>query len=182
MGIGDSITLVSCLAGFMAALPALLIFQNLLFSRLTVRAARRLERGAVVPFFAGLAVMAVIGVPASGMIQLGSIFQLAGVLVLLVLLLWAFTGLAAIARLLGSRLYATSVQADQPLVEIALGAGIVSLAVAFPLIGWLLILPLGAVAGVGATVLTRFSRRQRDDARYPDAIPAPDFDRVANVS
>ena len=37
MGIGDSITLVSCLAGFMAALPAFLIFLNVIFSRTVKR-------------------------------------------------------------------------------------------------------------------------------------------------
>ncbi|MBI5959738.1 MAG: hypothetical protein HY866_13435 [Chloroflexi bacterium] len=181
MGIGDSITLVSCLAGFMAALPALLIFLTLLFSRTTARAARRLERGAILPFFVGLGSLLVIGFPASGMIALGSIFQLAGVLIIMVLLLWAFTGLAAVARLVGSRLYSASFQPDQPITEIALGAGIVSLAVAFPLLGWLLVLPFGAVAGVGATLLTRFSRRRSEPARYADPIPAPDFDAVANV-
>jgi hypothetical protein len=35
MGIGDSITLVSCLAGLMIALPALLIFLSLAFQRAT---------------------------------------------------------------------------------------------------------------------------------------------------
>jgi len=35
MAIGDAIFMVACLAGFMAALPALLIFLNLMFTKTT---------------------------------------------------------------------------------------------------------------------------------------------------
>jgi hypothetical protein len=44
MGIGDSITLISCLAGLMLALPALLIFLSLVFHETTYHTALRLNR------------------------------------------------------------------------------------------------------------------------------------------
>jgi uncharacterized BrkB/YihY/UPF0761 family membrane protein len=141
MGIGDSITLVSCLAGIMAALPAFLIFLNVIFSRTTYRAARRLERGAILPFFAGLVPAIFIGVPVVGLISLGSVSQLLGVLGLLALLLWAFTGLAAVGRLAGERSRAYTDQPERPLVEIVLGSVALSFSIAFPIIGWLLVLP-----------------------------------------
>ncbi len=164
MGIGDSITLVSCLAGFMAALPAFLIFLNLIFAKTTVRAARRLERGAILPFFVGLVPAIFIGVPVVGLISLGSIFQLLGVLGLLALLLWAFTGLAAIGRMAGGRISAFAERDERPLVEIVLGSVVLSFTIAFPIIGWLLVLPFGLLIGTGATILSRFSRIERRQA------------------
>lgn len=173
MGIGDSITLVSCLAGFMAALPAFLIFLNLVFSQTTFRAARRLEKGAVLPFFAGLIAAAGLGVPLVVLIAAGSIFQLAGVLGMLALLLWAFTGLAAIARLAGAHLGTFSNAPARPLAELVVGAVVLSLTIAFPLIGWLLILPFGLIIGLGAAVLARFSRPARQSAASPAAYDDP---------
>lgn len=169
MGIGDSITLVSCLAGLMAALPAFLVFLNLVFSRTTYRASRRLDKGAILPFFVGLIPAIFLGVPVVGMISMGSVFQLLGVLGLLALLMWAFTGLAAIARLAGGRISSFTDQPDRPLAEIVVGSVVLSFAIAFPLIGWLLILPFGLIVGTGATILSRFTRIDR---RRVDAEPA----------
>ena len=43
MAIGDAIMFTGCLAGLMVALPALLIFLNLMFTRTTFSAAQRLH-------------------------------------------------------------------------------------------------------------------------------------------
>ena len=158
MGIGDSITLVSCLAGLMMALPGFLIFLNLVFARTTQRTANRLSKGAITPFFVGLVPVIVIGGPAVGMISLGSVFQLLGTLTILALVMWGFTGLAALARLLGIRLAEMGGHQDQPLVEMIVGAFVLSFALAFPLVGWFLLLPFGLIFGIGASVLSRFSR------------------------
>ena len=174
MGIGDSITLVSCLAGFMAALPAFFIFLNLIFNKTTFKAARRLEKGAILPFFIGLIVAVVLGVPLAGLVAAGSIFQLAGTLGILTLLLGAFTGLAAIARLAGGHIGSLSETPSRPLVEIAVGAVVLSFTIAFPLIGWLLILPFGLIIGLGATVLARFAR-----AVSYQSPSVPDYDESA---
>jgi hypothetical protein len=175
MGIGDSITLISCLAGLMVALPALLIFNSLLFSQTTYYAALRLHRGAITPFFVGLIPVIFLGGPVVGLISLGSIFQLLGAIALLALFLWAFTGLAAIGRLVGMRLGSLAGQDENPFFEITVGAVTLSFALAFPLIGWLLLLPFGLVIGLGATILGRRERR-RDESRV--RIPEPTFDEM----
>ena len=175
MGIGDSLTLVSCLAGLMVALPALLIFNSLMFSQTTYYAALRLNRGAITPFFVGLIPAILLGGLTGIMISLGSIFQLLGVIGLLALLLWAFTGLAAIARLVGMRLGGVVGHDENPFFEITVGAFTLSFALAFPLIGWLLLLPFGLIIGLGATILGRRARR-RDESHVH--IPEPTFNET----
>lgn len=149
MSIGDSIVLVSCLAGTMFALPALLTFLNMAFSHTTERAAERLERSVIVPFFVGLVPILFIGVPAGFLISLGSVAQFCGTIVYLGLLLWAFTGIGVVSRTVGRHI---GVFAD-PFMESLTGAFVLSFAIAFPLIGWFIILPFSLVIGVGATLL-----------------------------
>ena len=170
MGIGDSITLVSCLAGLMIALPALLIFLSLAFQRATYSAALRLDKGAILPFFVGLLPAIFCGGPSVGLLSLGSVFQLFGALFLLALFLWAFTGLAAIARLVGIRLGQFASQRENPFFEITVGAFTLAFALAFPLIGWVLLLPFALITGVGATILARINRwRGQERAAYADS-------------
>lgn len=175
MGIGDSITLVSCLAGLMVALPSLLIFNSLIFSQTTYYAALRLHRGAITPFLVGLLLAVVVGLPSAVLISLGSIFQLVGAITLLAGFLWAFTGLAAIARLMGMRLGTLAGQDENPFFEVTVGAVTLAFALAFPLIGWLLLLPVGLIAGLGATLLGRRERR-RSLAAHDAPVPEPVFD------
>jgi len=165
MGIGDAITLVGCLAGMMLALPAMMIFLSTTFDQTTWNGAHRLDRGFITPLVVGLVAVGVIGVPASALISLGSIFQLTGVLIILGLLTWAFTGLASLARLIGVRAISSN-RNWPPYSQMVLGSFVLTFAIAFPLIGWLIILPVGLLAGLGATILGRFS--YRDDEPTPN--------------
>lgn len=173
MGIGDSITLVSCLAGLMLALPAFLIFNSLMFSQTTYYAAQRLQRGAITPFFVGLGLAVAVGLPTALMVSLGSIFQFFGVIAALAAFLWAFTGLAAIARLVGMRLGALADRDENVFFETTVGAVVLSFALAFPLIGWLLLLPFGLIIGLGATLLGRRERRRLEAEAEAHAVPWP---------
>ncbi|MBZ0309036.1 MAG: hypothetical protein K8I82_23430 [Anaerolineae bacterium] len=149
MSIGDSIVLVSCLAGTMFALPALLIFLNMAFSRTTERAAERLERGVIVPFFVGLLPVIFIGVPATLLISIGSVAQFCGTIVYLLLLLWAFAGLGVVSHSIGRQMG----MFNSPFMESLIGAVILAFAIAFPLIGWVIILPFSLIIGVGAMLM-----------------------------
>ncbi len=171
MGIGDSITLVSCLAGLMLALPALLIFNSLMFNQTTYYAAQRLQRGAITPFFVGLLLAGAAGLLIGFLVALGSIFQFTGGILALVVFLWAFTGLAAIARLVGMRLGALADRDENVFFETTVGAVVLSFALAFPLIGWLLLLPFGLIIGLGATLLGRRERRHLEAEVH--AVPWP---------
>ena len=155
MAIGDAILFTGCLAGFMATLPALLIFLNLMFTRTTFSAAQRLHTGFKMPLVAGMVAMVVVGFPASLLVSAGSIFQLFGTILWLFLLAWLFTGLATVARMLGGRLGILSNREQSMMTEAVIGTFVLSFAIAFPLIGWFVILPLSMALGVGATIIAR---------------------------
>ncbi|MEQ8674215.1 MAG: hypothetical protein RLP44_17710 [Aggregatilineales bacterium] len=155
MAIGDAILMTGCLAGFMVALPALLIFLNLMFTRTTFSAAQRLHTGFKMPLVIGIIAMVVIGFPASLLVSAGSIFQLFGTILWLFLLAWLFTGLATVARMLGGRLGMLSNREQSMMTEAVVGTFVLSFAIAFPLIGWFVILPLSMAIGVGATLIAR---------------------------
>ncbi len=150
MGIGDAIMVTSCLAGLMLALPAMLVFMNLALLSVSDRATYRLSRGGIIPFFAGLGVILLVGVPAALLMAAGSIFQFFGSLSMLCLLFWGFMGLAVVARLVGQRLTALYEREESPLSQTVAGSLVLSFSVAFPLIGWIIIFPFSLLVGLGA--------------------------------
>ncbi len=170
MSIGDSITLVSCLAGLMVALPGLMIFLNMLFSRTTERAVAHLTIGAKTAFFAGLIPLIVIGWVGLSLMAVGSIFQAIGTVTMLLLLAWLFTGLGVVARLIGLKLSRLGGRAENALSETLLGAFVLAFAIAFPLVGWFLVLPVSALVGGGAIVLGLINRRV--NVSRPSFVPA----------
>lgn len=155
MAIGDAILFTGCLAGLMAALPALLLFLNLMFSRTTFSAANRLHTGFKMPFVVGIIAMIIIGFPASLLVSSGSFLQLIGAILWLLLLAWLFTGLAVVARMMGGRLGYLSNREPSIMSEAVIGTVVLSFAIAFPFIGWFVILPLSMAVGVGATIIAR---------------------------
>jgi hypothetical protein len=165
MSIGDSITLIGCLAGLMAALPALLIFLNMIFTRTTERAAYRLAHGSKLPFITGLIALVIVGLPSWILISMGSIFQFVGTLMFLGLLLWAFAGLGAVARLVGLRISNMADRGSNSFFEVLIGAVVLAFAVAFPLVGWAVILPVGLIVGIGALTLALVNRAPDDSDR-----------------
>lgn len=167
MGIGDAILLVSCLAGFMAAFPALLIFLNITFVGTSERAAYRLTRGGITPFFVGLAVMLLVGIPASLMIAAGSVPQFLGSLIMLLLLMLGFLGLASVSRLIGYRVIEYNERDESPLIQALAGALVLSFGIAFPLIGWLIVLPFSLVVGTGAVMIGLLGRLFGRDSHAP---------------
>ncbi len=158
MSIGDAIVLVSCLGGTMFALPALLTFLNMAFSRTTERAVERLEYSAIVPFFVGLIPVIFIGAPAAFLLSIGSVAQFCGSVAYLALFLWAFTGMGVISRLVGKRISDFSGRTPDPFLESLIGAFVLAFAIAFPLVGWFIILPFSLIIGMGATLMAVVGR------------------------
>jgi hypothetical protein len=102
-----------------------------------------------------------IGFLAGILVSLGSIFQLIGAVIYLFLLLWMFSGVASFSRLIGARISEFNERETSPLVETIVGAFILSFAMAFPLVGWFLLLPLTLVIGAGAVASSWFNRSDR---------------------
>jgi hypothetical protein len=169
MSIGDSITLVSCLAGLMVALPGLMVCLTMIFNRTTERAATRLSSGVIAPFFAGLIPLMVVGYVGFVLVAMGSILQLLGTVIILVLLAWGFAGMGVVGRLIGLKLTEATKQNHQPFHQSVIGAVILTFAIAFPLVGWFLVLPVSWIVGGGGIVLALLNRRV--NAAQPGVTP-----------
>ena len=159
MSIGDSMTLVSCLAGLILALPGLMTFLHLMFNRTTQRAALRLSIGAKSAFFAGLVPLIVLGWLSIAIMSVGGVFQLGGDIMLLLLLGWILTGMSVVARLIGVKLSQIANRDENPLAETVVGAFVLTFAIAFPLVGWFLVLPFTWIIGSGGMVLVLLNRQ-----------------------
>lgn len=183
MGIGDTIMLTACLAGFMVAMPALFIFLNLALLGTSDKATARLNRGGCIPFFAGLAAIVACGAPAAILISFGSIFQAVGSIIILALLFFGFMGLSVVSRLVGQRLVAMYDTDGSPLVQTISGAIILSFSIAFPLLGWFIILPFSLITGFGAVLLVfvstflnsrLFAKQPQPIEQHPPQMPVYD--------
>lgn len=180
MGIGDTILVTACLGGFMLAMPALFIFLNLALLGTSDRATSRLNRGGCIPFFVGLATLAACGVPASILLSIGSFAQAIGGIVWLLLLFFGFMGLAVVSRLVGQRLVAMYEPNGSPLVQTIAGSIILSFSIAFPLLGWFIILPFSLITGFGAVLLVlgagssaMLFKKPPQPVIYPQPAPQP---------
>lgn len=175
MGIGDSIMVVSCLAGLMFALPGLLVFLNLAFFGTSNRAVMRLTHGGYTPFFAGFLPLIVIGIPGAILASIGSVPQFIGGVMLLFLLAWGFMGLGVVARLVGIRVTQMNERSESPLVQTLAGAFMLSFAIAFPVVGWVVVLPVTLIVGMGAITLVSFGRIGRvfGFGRQPQRVQTP---------
>ena len=156
MGIGDAITIVSFLLSMIFAIPALLMFLNLVFKHTSQQGALRLEHGAVRPFIVGVIVLAVGGGFAANLVGLGSLMQFAGLWLYLFLLLAAFVGIAALAHLLGTRISTNRIQNAG--IQTGIGGLVLAFAFSFPLVGWFIVLPSALITGTGVTALVLWNR------------------------
>lgn len=186
MGIGDAIVTVGCLAGFMIALPAILVFVNLAFIRISDRATARLSRGGIVPFFIGLIPILFIGIPSGFFIAQGSFLQFCGSILILALLFYGFLGLGVVARLAGQRLTAMYDREESPFIQTVAGSVVLSFSIVFPVIGWFVVLPFSIIIGTGAVVMATIgnffraifggNRRQTYVAPHPVAPPPAEWE------
>jgi hypothetical protein len=163
MGIGDIIGLVSFAIGMIIAYPALLILLNILFAGTTNKSAYRLKRGMRLPFFVGLIITLIGGFAVVALLSAGSVLQLIGVFLYLLLSFWGTIGIAGIARVFGERLAEMDDQAPSILRKLINGGGVLTLSFAFPLIGWFVLIPLGTVIGLGAATLSTFTTIPNDE-------------------
>jgi hypothetical protein len=164
MSIGDAILFIGCLPGIMISLAAMLMFFNTAFYKTSERAAARLHQGSIVPFFVGLIPVLFIGVPGGFLLSIGSVAQFCGTLVFLTLFVLAFLGMGSVGRMIGYRITSMTERDMNPLMVDAAGILTLVLAINFPVIGWLVILPLSMVIGMGGVILgiiNRFTAREK---------------------
>ncbi|MGJ3240112.1 MAG: hypothetical protein ACFE0Q_15505 [Anaerolineae bacterium] len=164
MGIGDIIAAVSIVIGMLIAYPALLIVLNMLFNRTTTRVAERLDGGMKSSFVVGAIVVGVGGVGIFVLLSAGSVLQLIGFILYLLLSFWGTVGNAALIRVFGQRLATMDDRQPSPLTKLLWGGFALTLSFAFPLIGWFVLMPIISVMTIGAMTLNLFGRAKHDRA------------------
>ena len=170
MKIGDVLGTVGLIGGVCLSLWVLLIGSALLFES-KARAARRIwENEAGRALWVGVILVVTLGLLAIVLLKAPGAFKLLGWIVLLSLLAVSLLGGSGLALLLGER---TAAQAPHlsPLGALARGAGMMSLAWIFPVLGWFLVAPVSVIIGlgVGAKVL----RPRRAPQPTPEIAPQP---------
>lgn len=164
MGIGDVLALIGIIIGMIIAYPALLIMLSLFFQTRTKKASIRVKRGLITPFFVGL----LLAIPSYGasiaLISAGSVLQFLGAVLLILVATWGAIGIAGMAQHYGQRL-ADLADQDQSTLKMWLSGGfVITLAIAFPIVGWFVIMPFTSIIGLGSATLGLFTR-------LPDAKP-----------
>jgi hypothetical protein len=119
-------------------------------------------------FLVGLVNGAFFGLLSAALLAPGGGIALIGGTFATILLALVAVGLAAAARIVGERLRPA---AADPVRQFVLGAGVLTLASAVPLVGWFVVLPFAGLAGLGALLIAIVQRRPA--AAMPSATPAP---------
>lgn len=149
MTIGDVLAVVGFLFGVCLSLWVLLIGVALLFEAKANAARRVLENEAGWAFVVGLIALLPLGVGAVALLSKPGPFQFFGWVLLLILLATSLLGGAGMALLMGERTGARDERISS-LTALARGAGMMSLAWLFPVLGWFLVAPASVIAGLGA--------------------------------
>ena len=160
MTIGDVLAVVGVILGICLSLWVLLMGVALLFEGKANAARRVLENEAGRAFGVGLVTIVPLGAGSIALLNAPGAFKLLGWIVLLLLLAVSLLGGSGLALLMGERTGARDEKISS-LTALARGAGMMSLAWLFPVLGWFLIAPASIIAGLGAGAKVLWKRRQK---------------------
>lgn len=165
MIVADVLTITFIHIGFLLALPAFWLLTQALFPTHAERMVARYRERPVASFFAGLglgigALLFIIALGAAPVPLLKGVALLVGAAAVG----YGLMGAGALAALLGSRM-PSAIDRDQPWRAIVRGGGALALCFILPVLGWLLILPIAVISGVGVNALALFGGRK------PQAAP-----------
>ncbi|HEY0074616.1 MAG TPA: hypothetical protein VGB77_10975 [Abditibacteriaceae bacterium] len=167
MTIGDVLAVVGVISGVCLSLWVLLIGVALLFEAKANAARRVLENEAGRAFGLGLLTVLPLGFGSIALLNAPGAFKFLGWILLLVLLATSLLGGSGMALLMGERTGARDERISS-LTALARGAGMMSLAWLFPVLGWFLIAPASVIAGLGAGAKVLWKRGAK--ARKPSPL------------
>ena len=149
MTLADVFTVVFLILGMLITLPALWLLLKALFPAAVGRSRDRIAAtpircflAGIVPAFASVALMAQPAPPVKGV----------GVLLFLGLVLLAGIGMAGLSTIVGERL-PSAADEGRPWRGLVRGAVCLELAFLLPVVGWLGLLPIALVTGLGAALI-----------------------------
>lgn len=145
--------------------PAMLTTWWLLFPEKVEKARIRISEKPKKSFGVGVLASAVAAIPTVILFQLPSQFtQVLGWIWLVVVLAAASLGAAGIAAEIGLRLNWKSDGQYQSQGAFIRGAAILELASVFPVIGWLLIFPVGTIVSLGGAIFAIFKKKEKEES------------------
>ncbi len=149
MTIGDVLAFVGFIGSVCLSLWVLLIGVALLFESKAAAARRVLENEAGRTFCLGIVLLLPLGFAAIALINAPGILKLIGFLLIAALLALSLLGGAGLALLMGERTGSRAPEISS-FSALSRGAGMMSLAWLFPVLGWFLVAPVSIIAGLGA--------------------------------
>lgn len=188
MVLADTMAIFLVIVGLLICFNAVWLFCRAIWEPLVNHARDAHYDGMVKSFFVGLPLTALV---------LVSFFALANdkqgpwgmvaIMLLGVYVLFASIGVAGIAGLIGEKL-GGNVQAQPPWKETVRGGAVLVLSFLFPIVGWLVIMPVAFVVGCGATIRAVFrewkssrsssnSTTPRMEARVESTIDSTDVNK-----
>jgi len=145
--------------------PALLTFFWLLFPEKVEMARIQVSEKPKKSFSLGILTGVLAAIPAAILFALPSQFtQVLGWIWLVLVLGIASIGAAGIAAEIGLRMNWKNDGGFQSLGAFIRGAAILELASVFPIIGWLLIIPIGTLLSLGGAVSAIFKKKDKDES------------------
>ena len=164
MNLGIVVAVFATLLATGIAFPGLLLAWWLWVPRSVERAGLRLGQTPWRCFWFGLAIVLAAVVVLGGFFSAAAgVVQLTAYVLLFGLLTLASLGAAGLAALMGERLRGQFVVA--PAACLLRGAIALELAVAVPIVGWFVVLPVVLICSIGAASLALLRRRQRASRR-----------------
>jgi len=149
----DMITFFSSLLITGLAFPGMLTTWSLLFPNVIERARKRVERTPWATFWMGIAGTIAASVPIIILVALpfapAKFFGWVGIFVALT---FASLGAAGIAAQMGTRLARRAKPEMSELASFLWGAVAFELAAIFPVLGWIVVIPLGIIVSMGAAI------------------------------
>lgn len=162
----DILTIFGLLLIMALAFPALLTAVWLTFPGAVDRAHQRVDRTPVRCFSMGVLAVLLAGFPTLILLNAPPAGAKAAGFGLIILALSLGTiGAAGMAARLSQRLNERSTRSMSPLAGFLTGAVALELAVAFPVVGWFLVLPIALLTALGATVFALLRWRPKDKAQ-----------------
>jgi hypothetical protein len=171
MTLGDVLGIALGIIGIAIAFVGVTMAMTIWFPQVTHRAQQRVQGSFWVCLGVGVLLALTLGVLSVGLISASKwILKLVGVLMFFGLSSMIFVGAAGMARMMGERINAMA-EPLTPFAGVLRGSVILSMAMLFPFVGWLLIMPVVGLCAFGAGALALRRKREVPVVRQEIAQP-----------
>lgn len=165
MLLSDVVAVFLVIVGLLLTFPGLWLLCRSLWPNIHEDCVQRSTRGMIAPFFIGLPITVVLMIIVASLQKNGGPRStVAWILLLCLYLLFANTGIAGIATLIGQRLTSPG-DGDRPWRATVRGGIVLELSFLLPLVGWFLIFPVSTVTGAGVCTIASIRHWKRVIAR-----------------